>query len=85
MIIAYALDLFYSFILCIHALISKTTECPGTEVRFPTGKAQFIPVARTFPFPQYVFVNHSCITFVMKVVESILRCCHLDLIAIANV
>lgn len=49
-------------------------------------RTQLIPVVRTFPFPHYhLLVNHSHeVPFVKKMTESILPCCKLDLISVAN-
>lgn len=77
----YFIPLFLVSTLCF----SITTECPRREVRFPTGKTQLILIARVFPFLQYILVNHSHITFIKKIVESILWCCNLDFISVANV
>lgn len=78
--------LLYSFIHmsvspCINTLFFHNHLTPQWLSR-----TQLIPVARTFPFPHYhLLVNHSHeVPFVKKMTESILPCCKLDLISVAN-
>lgn len=66
---------------CINTLFFHNHQTPQWLSR-----TQLIPVMRTFPTPHYhLLTNHSHqVPFVKKMTESILPCCKLDLISVAN-